>query len=1072
MATKSETLETLKKLTKENIENKKDFGIRIPKQFATIGNYYEKYLQKSIALQSVNPETIAAKEKGGNPEQDKFNNAPVHHKNTLLVMAFSKAEKLFTDIKGKAVSKEQEIFTKNEIEKAKEKAGERGDNPISLIECLIMSGHLLQGKNSSLIKSIKRGEMNQVNEFTVILNTVYSILKELRNYHAHILHEPGPLKFENLYGEYSPGKKPKKEDWDAAKNWFKNRMDEVKQHRIKSLIKQLAETSINENERKDIQDVLNRIRNYEFEKDGYVTPEALLFIACMFLRKGDAEYFVKKWTGLKKQEGAFRITQTFFTYYSTRDKKSLQTQNADLLKFRQIIGILSTMPEFKNNCFTPFNKFIKEWNNEYGLKSEKLHYKNDEEKWNNYCIPLRKNFNPTKWYLDYLNNKGYLNDFTIACYKSPEERLKFLEDNHITKGISDLKIEMKRATGDKKRELTRIYKESKKNFLFKAPSAVNDNYCIKNENAIIRYSFKDDRCNANVTVQANLSCDLLMKWAFADIMLGKGEDIKRDIKSFISSQYYALKYGKYNTKGVILPPSIAKAVDNPELNYSVDKARQLLNERVKQLNAFQKFNKAKKAPWKFGAKKKMDIIFEYAHLAYTRKALAENKDIDLRRHEALSDGEYLDAMELIRFYGKNYDSPEFKKMFFDDKKIYFHGITGCLAKSKALEELYNAVFLEFLNFYKETVKNLSEQNLAEFINLFKPRVLSNKANVTKHASLFATNQVVLHELINLQELMKDREDYKKWKEGVKDPKRTTDFSLIRYCLSKRNGFDTNSDFMMKGIMPVLLKKNLLPKNERGTMQGTTSFFNTLMKNKTDELMMWEIAKKYWENTYGVEFVISRQNELVKGFDMQKTPYKENLFFHKLFKKELILPLGGKNGEDKIEIKISPKKFDDEFQYYETQQLYTYIKNYQPVKRSDNCWHFEDLNKTMKDSIAKYLDDVFLLMTVEKKVVLENYEELTKILQTDSDSVEWEGFQFVFGNARKNADNAINKLGQMVLDKIKRPVDNFTLSDLIIFRNNILHQQIDPKREIYLSIKKALFNDYLDISKHNRQDLHQ
>ncbi len=1083
----------LKQLTKESIENKK-FSFSLPKSVEGVEGYYEKYLKKSVGDISVRNVYVECKDRKGNIKKDeiKFEKAPIHNQNTLLAMAFTKANEMYEILKSRLpeVVKTELIEGKTLFTNKENEAVTIGGLVLSPLECLMMSGHLLQGKNSSLIRSIKKGERQQINEFAVILPILEIALSELRNYHSHILHEPGPIKFENIYGEAIPknekgtNTKLNTIQWQKAKEWFKNKMVDVKNHLINSLsrtIKEIEEEltiqklsyrqqAVLEDELKDAQKVHNTIENYCFEKDGYVTKDALLFIACMFLRKSEANYFVNKWTGYKKTQGVYCTLHTFFTYYSIRDKKSLYSQSSPLLKFRKITGILSTMPQFKNECFVPFNQFINEKNDEYGKKIEiacNNHLKDEEAKWNAYCIPVRKSFNPTFWYLDYLTNKGYLKDYKIAIYKTIDERSNFLETNEIST-ISDLKIRMKSAKGDEKNRLTKIYNECKKNYLFKETKDVLDNYCIKNDNAMIQY------LHNNIAIQANLSSDFLMKWVFVDLILEKNNEnfIGEMIKSHLIKQYETLiKGGFENRKDINLPPSLnIKLIDKvitKTKNFTTDDALKIIENRLNELNKFDARNKSRKAPWKYEAKQKIDIILEFVHLAYTYKVYDTGKieDKAQRRHDALSDMEYLDALDYIRFYGKNYDSPEFKQFFFNDKRTYFHSIHGSIANSKTLEELYNSVFQLFTEFYENKyIKKPHKINLQKFIKIFNPPQASKKEQFEEHAKRFATNQVLLHEMIKISERAKNAPEYQEWKKNIKDPKRTTDFSLMRHILKTRNPFDTNTDFFMKIIMPAVFENNKNNKenvllNDKGKLKGNTSLFNTLMKNKTDELMLFEIAKKYWVDTYFMKgnkdikkLIPNNKYQLKEKSEYDKTPYKNNLYFYELYTEELILPLG-----DNIEIKIKPKKYDDEFQLYKIEEIKKYIKYYQPQKSKDGYLYFEAINKEMKNIFAKYLDDLYLLLIVEKKIVQENYNSFCQKLEDKSKEPNWQGYQLIFGRQKEDKDSDNNMLAQMIYKQINPTDINYNLANLIMFRNNIMHQQVQENKKVYDNIKISLID---------------
>ena len=1166
-------LDNLKAQTKDNIAKKKDLTYSVPDKYKKVKGYYKTYLEKSVLdkaeTENWRPPKPQAKDTEG--RSVRFDATPQHSKNTVLAMAFAKAEKLFSEIEknaGKAKkggNANDDANTPVLSETDIHDADIAGATVLSPIECLIMSYQLLQGKNSSLIKSIKQGQMEELNEFAAIMPVLHNTLKQLRTYHSHILHEPGPIQFKDIYGEVKVNNKVEQQQWSKARKWFKAKFEDVKIHLLKTLTREKDEKKLTREEREDVENVYNAIYDREFEKNGYLTPDALLFIACMFLRKSEAEYFVRKWDSSdRKPKGVNKTARTFFTYYSIRDAKSLQSQNEELLKFRKIIGILSTMPAFKNNVFQEFNNYIQLHNEEIGTHIERIDseieqlkeikvkeradkdkltdkrgaLKAKKDKWNTYLIPIRRNFNPTHWYMDYLNSRGLLDAFEIAVYKTPDERLEYLAERGVIikdegketfKVAYDIRERMKAETDkDKKQQLIDTYKYTKKNSTFKKPWNAKDDYCVKNETVMVRYPFAG-KDGIEVLIQVNLSSDLLMKWVFADmvfekteqkvgdkeavffrgeqlkkgdkIVLGKGNKIAANIIAQITQRYDALmslhrKMGEKNDwQSVDLTDfdnkhygkSISEAVANPDDEFTVDDAKSMMKVRKQQLSDFNRVNKSKKAPWKYAAKKKMNYIFDYVHLQYVYnntdgkfntlpKKEQEEKTAHMR-HEALSEKEYLEAMEYIRFYGKNYELQEFNDFFFKKKSVYFSSLKSIMDKSKptSLEELYNAVYSQFQNFYRKIMDKLDDKNLGHFKETFKPHTASKKSDVQKHALMFATNQVVLHELIDLRELGKDTTEYKKWKSDIDEKNKkfteafTTDFSFMRYWLGDRNKIDTNSDFMLKVIMPELLNKKetdttpkLKLKNEK--IDGNRSLFNTLMKNKTDELMMWEVARYYWHKANGTAYETPAML-LTRGVDkIADTPYKSKLFFYKVFGEEMEVRLN-----EQIKIKIRPRKFDDEFQYYDAQQeLLHFIKAYKLTKEQKKdqlsvCLSYEEVNKEMKDVIAKYLDDAFMLLSIEKKIVNDNYDKLTDLLhgKLEKDS---NPYYYKFGkideklkkkNPAKYEDD--NILAQLVYEAINTTGKGFSREDLLNYRNNSLHQQVHQMVDKYINIKKALIN---------------
>lgn len=731
--------------------------------------------------------------------------------------------------------------------------------------------------------------------------------------------------------------------------------------------------------------------------------------------------------------------------YSVKDSKSLHTQNNDLLNFRKIIGQLSTAPYFENECFRPFNAYIAAENSYYAQKADKAGGKREKEKWNSYIIPQRKGFSPAKWYLAYLAHRGLLSDFEIACYKTGEDRLRYLIDKGVDMDIPAFKLKIKMTTGDEKRSLTKIYKQAKRNFLFKDPGGTAMGYCIKNDNAILRYK------RGEVWIQFTASADLLMKWVFADMKFSKGKEIQEKICAALDTQYDALANNNYDNAPLGLPPSLFNSTLSQGIQYDMQKATNKINVRLEKVKAFLALNHARRAPWKFAAKRKMDYIFEYIHLAYTYSAVAENKTIDQRRHDALNDTEYLQAMHYIRFYGRYCNMLEFRDFFFTEKRTYFSSLHGCIDQSQTLEELFNAVAQKLINFYeKKILIKLSDGNLDRFAQVFKLRQPPQPGSAEKHAPLFAVNQVVEHSFIDIAKMAEGSEYYTAWEKTIKDKDRTTDFSLIRHWLANENKFDTNTDYIMKIIMPAVMAK--LPKKDNGALRGGTSLFNSLMKNKTDELVLWEVAKYYWQKTYGKAYQTNWHQQLKRGENIKDRPYKKNLFFYQVFSWELLVDLG-----KDIQVKIKPKKFDDEFQYYENVEMRNYIEQYRPKKNEDGYWHYEELNKNIKDNIAKYLDDAYLMLVVEKQVVRSNYDKLTDILHGWFKDGKAKGYYMEFGTARKNvADDASeNTIVTLVYRAINPSGSTYNVKDLVLCRNAIMHQQVQPDKNKYIAIRTDL-----------------
>jgi hypothetical protein len=1052
-------LDDLKKATQESIEQRKKFDYRIGKGLAEkLGNekdsYFEKYLRKTVG-ENISP-LILEKTKEKDRGKDKANHKgkdwgdkitfaamPQHHFNTLLAMAFTKAHKVYSDIRGVVGIEAKKYETDAKLIEVEYGEGEtRG---LSGLEYLMMSKHLFSGKNSNIKLAVKKGETEILKEYAENEYLIFKVLDELRNFHSHIFHEPGPVSFKNLYGdEYRPEKKLSVGEWAKARDWFANRFNDAKEHKLKTLVKVLEREGTTE-EKKDTEKVIETISGYSFEYNDSVSREALLFIACMFLRKSDAAYFTKKWTGMKKAEGVFKSTQSFFTDNALKESKSILTLNADLYKYRQILGVLSTMPVMKTESLKPFYDFIKTNNDSYSEKAEKARNKEEKEKIQAFIIPQRKSSNYTYWFMKYLNDNKLLEGFRVAYYKTPEDREKFRLDNNFN-NATDLKLNMKRATGAEKKSLTEIYKETQRNFLFKVPAIENDNFCVKKLNVFFQTDI--DFNGQKISVQLSVSPDFLMKWVFVHLITGDDKSIRDNLNKYaeeyhkrcITTDFKEPLMGLEASK--VFSSSLRSTVEMEE-KVEKDKILTRVSEKFNELTKFEEENKARRAPWRFASKRKIDIILDYVHLVYSDRAFDEKKSVDAMRHEALNDFEYMDTFEFLRYYGRYRETDEFKKIFFEDKKLYFSPILKAMKQLDSLEGVFNFAIIGFLNYLKGVQSKVTDENTNKYGKVFKVTGKSLTSKIGHHSEMFAVNHCVPQELIKLDDI----KGYKDWKQGTQDKKWISDFAFIRNVLELRGGF-SNTDYLMKEVMPLIT----FEKNERGTIKGNTQMFMSLAKNKTNELMLWEIGKHYWKLATGSEF--SRSFKMLeKNTDNRITKaYRFTNPYYTIYQEDLDVKIQRKDKKGKIivnspvyTIKIKPKKFDDEYQYYEQEHIVDYIENYKPKKGNDGQWHFEELNKKIKDELARYLDDIYLLMTVEKYIVQKDFDKYASLLKEVNSKLPpyYIGF--------KRNDIALNKV---IFDELKQK-GSFSADDLNKYRINVLHQKLQPKKEKYINIRKSL-----------------
>jgi hypothetical protein len=493
----------------------------------------------------------------------------------------------------------------------------------------------------------------------------------------------------------------------------------------------------------------------------------------------------------------------------------------------------------------------------------------------------------------------------------------------------------------------------------------------------------------------------------------------------------------------IFPSSLTRTV---EIDEKIDKDKILIriSEKYNELTKFDEENKSRRAPWRFASKRKIDIILDYVHLVYSDRAFEEKKSVDAMRHEALNDMEYMDTFEYLRYYGRYRETEEFRKIFFEDKKLYFSPILKAMKQLDSLEGVFNFAITGFLNYLKDVQSKVTDENTNKYGKVFKVTGKSLTSKIGHHSEMFALNHCVPQELIKLDKI----KDYMKWKNNdAKGKEWISDFAFIRWVLEARGGF-SNTDYLMNEIMPLIK----FEKNERGTIKGNTQMFVALSRNKTNELMLWEIGKYYWKEATGSQF-----SRLFKGLEKNTgnkitKAYRFTNPYYTIYQEDLDIKIQRKDKKGKVivnspvyTIKIKPKKFDDEYQYYEQEHIVDYIENYEPKKGIDGHWHFEELNKKIKDELARYLDDIYLLMTVEKHIVQKDFDKYASLLKEKDSKLPpyYIGF--------KRNDIALNKV---IFDALKHK-GSFSADDLNIYRINVLHQILQPKREKYIIIRKSL-----------------
>ena len=86
----------------------------------------------------------------------------------------------------------------------------------------------------------------------------------------------------------------------------------------------------------------------------------------------------------------------------------------------------------------------------------------------------------------------------------------------------------------------------------------------------------------------------------------------------------------------------------------------------------------------------------------------------------------------------------------------------------------------------------------------------------------------------------------------------SDFALMRYILMENDAIDTNADFIIKKFL----------KNERNAKIPPT-VLNKLLQIKTEELILWNVAKTYWKKAQGEEYKKSKDKVEFTKFNLQR-----------------------------------------------------------------------------------------------------------------------------------------------------------------------------------------------------------
>lgn len=1060
---------------------------------------------------------------------------PVYHKNIVLAYAFNVAYKNLHDL----MYYRDELATKGPKEKLKQ-------------NCELAVYEFIHSHNKEALQKIKViGDNSMVMQFFPMAKLLYKLLWGYRNYFSHYFHEHEVLGYTDMPQDipiHNPSKRLTKSEWEQVRDWIKGRFDESFLITSQSLEDRKVENKENRKIESQIYETLKRIKETMLlSPDNVFTHDGFLFTVCMFLRKSQAEYVLRKWDGIKRTEGYYKTVGTFFTRYAIPDKYSLLSEHNDMRCFRTIVSMLSHVPYHNHPDLKIFYKKIDELNIENAnnilekeaqintnssliwtekkqdkedwdhnkldkLKKDITNIKREIKEFKKKFISRRTHTNITHWLLRYLQDRELLRidpkssrTVEIAYYKTNEDYNNEINSLFDGKTLMVYKQETKHELDPlKKKQRNENIRAFKRNFLFKPIEKGYYRFCVKKNNALFRITTNIN--NQLVTVQTIISPKILAKWVFIDLMNNQeGNKVLKNIIEYI--EQYGTILSKHAVKDITakqasvgnvtfkkaFPYSLRENFERT-IAYEKNKTKITDKEIEKHINfkkqAIDNFiaeNEAQSAPWKYASRKKINWIFNYIHFTYLVDAYSQGKSDDDIRHECLREDTYLEAaFKYIRFYRAYRTTDEFREFF---KIPYFNHIRPRFGNSERLEQLFKDCLKGKGGYWDrlDTIQ-ITDENRAMYARIFKLHKYAETENIEKEIKpLLLRNMSLPPDCIALKNYTLNVQQNHRSKYD-----NTTDFSVIRHILEQKDTIHqiTNIDFIIQNIYPKILQdeqlKNQLPKNKNGNTNR--AIISNFMKMKTDELLLWHIAKYYWKSATRQPYLIDRN--IAKP--VKNLAYKNNIF-NTLFEKELIIPIFAFYKKEKrikqvryqnkpCYLKISAKKFDDELQYFESSYLKDYIEWYYQVDKQRELQkkqeyhtnkdkdkkkkeppsisheiadqvvlYYTFVNQRIKSTLVRHLDDIYLILQNEKELLLEdiNLFKYYKVYNSFNECVENNNYTL------RSFYQDFETINLFFIPEIVTSINDFKFK-LKEMRNNALHYQLqDPT--MHKELTKKLIN---------------
>lgn len=460
--------------------------------------------------------------------------------------------------------------------------------------------------------SDKNLEAMAIEGFNKIESKLFNVLTRVRNYHSHFVHEPGILFFQDLFLNQT---NISDEDFEEVKEWLIDKFESVKKHLIGSIEKGKSKLDpIDEEKNIEISRTLEYFKKLRFNTNsGKVTHEGFLFFACMFLTKKQSKMILEKWPEFRVINGYENSIKTFFSYYCLSENYSINNENVNLFRFREIAAKLSSIPIDSNPQMARIYKKIRELNLpkfeelnagktqivEYKKKIKKekeffkeissnrnltkeqkaLNKKEIQDKIDNYeteikilhdqseqaIVPTKKSYVITGTLVQFLIDNQFLKELNgvkwkVAVKKQPEDHIEYFENNRDyidkEKSLTFLKSQIKAENdSEKKAILKKHLKELKRNFKFINISDLKDDsqLLINRKNAMFSLQVGNFK-----PITVILPPDLLKKWVFLQLFddskteSNKGQKIVEGyVKKYLFSILSEGRANRINSKLVL-----------------------------------------------------------------------------------------------------------------------------------------------------------------------------------------------------------------------------------------------------------------------------------------------------------------------------------------------------------------------------------------------------------------------------------------------------------------------------------------------------------------------------------------